>query len=65
MKQEQRKKRQVGCSNVNLGQTEAKLQKLSKLQMSHMSSDKMSSLASRQKARIALAAFSPNATIPG
>ena len=36
MKQEPRKKRQVGCSNVNLGQTEAKLQKLSKLHMSHM-----------------------------
>lgn len=65
MKQEPRKKRQVGCSNANLGQTEAKLQKLSRLQMRHMSGDKTSAIASRQKARIASAVHSPNAAIPG
>jgi len=59
MKKELKDKRRDGCLHGNLGQTEAQLQNLSKLQMRHMSGDKYSARASRQKLRIA--SHSPDA----
>jgi hypothetical protein len=53
MRKELEDKRQDRCLHANLGQTEAQLQQLSKLQMRHMSGDKYSALASRQKSKIA------------
>jgi hypothetical protein len=48
MQKKQRKQREV----ANLGQKEANLEKLSKIQMQHMRGDKLSACASRLKAKI-------------
>jgi hypothetical protein len=53
--------RKTGCSpRANLGQKDAKLQKLSSIQIRHMQGDRAAELAQRQKSVVASARSTEN-----
>jgi hypothetical protein len=60
-----RQARKTGCSpKANLGQDDAKLQKLSSIQVRHMQGDKAAELARRQKSKTASARSTENRSMP-
>jgi hypothetical protein len=56
-----RQARKTGCNpKANLGQNDAKLQKLSSIQVRHMQGDRAAELARRQKSKMASASSTEN-----